>query len=159
MSCVTRIDYNLWSIDQILTHLSHPSNTLIHVHSCTGMKEHRTHVLEQQCSVLCSRTKNRTEHKNNFGPRTQNRTEHGNFFQARTRTEPEHWMKIMYEFMFVSTVSKRFMSSSGQVQSGRSWVKVDGPWGDETGQSKGMTVDGPNGKSGLCEGIKLGLKE
>ena len=65
--------------------------------SRAGMKEHRTRVLEQYCSVLFCRTQNRTEHKNNFGPRTQNRTEHENFFQVRTRTEPEHWMKIPYE--------------------------------------------------------------
>ena len=56
----------------------------IHIVSETGMKEHRTRVLEQYCSVLFCRTQNRTEHKNNFWSRTQNRTEHEYHIWTRT---------------------------------------------------------------------------
>ena len=47
------------------------------------MKENRTHVLEHDCSVLCSRTQNRTEQ------RTKIDLEH--------RTEQEHWLEKSLE--------------------------------------------------------------
>ena len=61
------------------------------------MKENRTHVLEHDCSVLCSRTQNRTEHREQNLARTQNRTEQRTRIDLEHRTEQEHWLEKSLE--------------------------------------------------------------
>ena len=69
-----------------------------------GMKENRTHVLEHDCSVLCSRTQNRTEQKKKILARTQNRTEQRTKIDLEHRTEQEHWLEKSLEIDLIPHV-------------------------------------------------------